>query len=66
MKKILDCLFVAFLWQSFMTSVIWASVEIPDHITVDMTEIGQLAGIILAILALMWGLRKMIKTINRS
>ena len=47
-------------------SIALCSVAIPDHFEVNMGTIGLLCASLLTALALMWGLRKLVKILNRS
>jgi len=48
-----------------LTSPAYAAVDLTGY-TVDTATVETLAGIVLAGLGIMWGIRKLVKTINRS
>lgn len=43
-----------------------ALAEVPDEFTVDVASMETLAGMVLSALAVLWCIRKLIKTTNRS
>jgi hypothetical protein len=50
---------------SLMASNVYAAVDLTGF-TVDVVSVETMAGIVLTGLASLWGIRKLIKTINRS
>ena len=63
MKKV-----VGVVSGSMFTLLAGVAMAAPDltSFTVDTTSVDTMAGIVLAGLAGLWGIRKLIKTINRS
>jgi hypothetical protein len=63
MKNFFASLFA--VGSAFVASSAFAAVDLTGY-TVDTTTPETLAGIVLSGLAVMWGIRKLVKLINRS
>lgn len=55
-------LFIAFLYPQ----IVFAEPVDLTTVTIDIVSLETMAGTVLVALAVMWGIRKLIKTINRS
>ena len=65
MKKIAGLYILAMTFCLTIASNAMAAVDLTGF-TVDTASVDTLAGIVLVGLASMWGIRKLVKTINRS
>ena len=65
MKKILGLYILAMVFCMTFVSNVMAAVDLTGF-TVDTASVDTLAGIVLVGLAGLWGIRKLVKVINRS